>query len=170
MPNIKRHENLADFVSNNMGTMNALFAVAMLNGTGITEDFTGGELFSLPDTNSVIVGSAIAVSPYAPPVALKVLKKHQNNTDFVCQYFGSVESLFELAALNDISITETPMPGAQLLTSNAENKVVDFFAGARIDITSASRAVDAPAPIQSGIGYWQITDPANPQSNDFIVS
>ncbi len=171
MPIIKRHENFADFVSIYMGTMNALFDVANANGAAITTDYTGGEALDTVPLAQVPLVPAVYVAPYLPTTTAIELKKHQNNTDFVCQHFGTVEALFDLAALNGISITERPVPGTFLKAKTVDEKTVGYFIKNLYDIISdSSISVDGVIPIYGGIGYMKIAREAPFDTNDFIVS
>lgn len=169
MPIIKRHESFADFVSRQLGSMNALFAVANVNAASITDDYTGGELlkvlpFAAPAFTPVSVRAFI-------PTNTKRLKKHQNNTDFVAQHFGTVEALFTMAVLNGVSITENAAPGMLLEAKAVNEKVVAYFLQHEYDIVSNSAAtIDSAPPVTGGIGYMKIRNVAIPQQNDFITS
>ena len=167
MPVIKKYETLADFVASQAGNMNALFAVAFVNGASITDMFPGGQVLELPDLFEFKKIKSVQVPAYVAPVSGKILKKHQNNTDFVCQHFGTMESLFELAALNGISITEAPVPGVELKTKVVDDKVVLFFEKYGTDISSRFGIKVLPP---GGIGYMKISSPMAFELNDFIVS
>jgi hypothetical protein len=170
MPVIKRHENLADFVSSYLGTMNALFDVANKNGASITDDHTGGEELALVPFSMLPVVPAVYVAPYLPLTRAVVLKKHQNNTDFVCQHFGTVEALFALAALNNISITEQPEPGTLLNAKTVNEKTVAYFIKSQDDIVSDSAiSVDGLPPLFGGIGFMKVRG-VKIKTNDFITS
>ncbi len=171
MPIIKRHENFADFVSIYLGTMNALFDVANKNGAAITDDYTGGEVLEIVPFATLPAVPAVYVAPYLPDTTAKELKKRQNNTDFVCQHFGTLEALFDLAALNGISITEPPVPGSFLKAKTTDEKTVSYFIRSFDDIVSDSAiSIDAVHPIYGGIGYMKIKSLTSRYTNDFIVS
>lgn len=170
MPAIKKHETIVDFAMTQLKTVEGLFALAVLNGVGITDEFDGGEEMQLPVLPQTISRQLpLVIKTYEPANDFRVLKTQQNNTDFVCQHWGSLESLFEMALLNDISITELPQPGQQLKAAMIDEKVVSFFINARLDISSNNETfVTTPG----GIGYMKIVDVGSPvdSAEDFIVS
>lgn len=171
MPIIKRHENFADFVSIYMGTMNALFDVANANGAAITDDYVGGEALETVPYTQLPTPPTVYVAPYLPTTIGIELKKHQNNTDFVCQHFGTLEALFDLAALNGISITEQPVPGTFLKAKTVDEKTVRYFIKSLDDVVSDSAiSIDEVPPIYGGIGYMKISRPTTRFTNNFIVS
>lgn len=102
---------------------------------------------------------------------MQVIKKRQNTTDLVAQHYGTVESLFDMAQLNGISITEDLVPGNNIETVAVDTQVVNYFSKNALDIASDPLPVDnaIPQPF-GGIGYMKIRNADLPQSNDFIVS
>lgn len=92
-----------------------------------------------------------------------VLKKHQNNIDFVAQHSGSLEGLFEMAKLNGISITKDPVPGEQLDVVAVDEKVIQSYAVNGLDIASGPDIVVGGATVPGGIGFMKL-------EQTFIVS
>lgn len=100
---------------------------------------------------------------------MPIIKTRQNTTDLVAQYYGNVDSLFDMATLNDISITENPVPGNEILAAPSNTQVVNYYANSGLDVASEPLPT-LPGSSGGGIGYMKITNPNLPQTNDFIVS
>jgi hypothetical protein len=167
MPIIKKHETLADFVATQMGTMNAMFLVANANGGSITEDYQPGQNLQLVVAEELAQINPVVITPFVQITRDQMLKKHQNNTDFVCQHFGSMASLFSMAQLNGISITETPVPGTPYLVQVANKEVVNYYLKSNLSISSKNDFKILPL---RGIGYMRISIGVSESQNDFIVS
>lgn len=102
---------------------------------------------------------------------MAVIKKHQNTTDLVAQHYGTMESLFDMAVANDISITEDVQPGDEITTAPVEKNVTNYYTQTGLDIASAPLEPDVNYPKPNGgIGFMKITNPDLPQSDDFIAS
>ncbi len=100
---------------------------------------------------------------------MPIIKKRQNTIDLVAQYFGAVDSLFDMAQMNGISITENVVPGNTIEALTVNKQVVNYFIKNALDIASEPLPV-LTGGINGGIGFMKITNPDLPQSNDFIVS
>src|SRR5665213_3436045 len=102
---------------------------------------------------------------------MPIIKTRQNTTDLVAQYFGQVDSLFAMAQMNGISITEDVVPGNILVAATDNKQVVNYYIKTGLNIASEPLPIDntLPHPL-GGIGYMKITNPALPLSNDFISS
>lgn len=152
------HVNLVDFCQQNKGHVAALFELSILNGISITEELTpGGLLKVIP--GQVDVAAVILPAPVKAPDEV-VLKKHQTLADWTTQYFGGISSLFTMAEINGISVTDEPDPGSILKRAIADETVVKFYADNGYDVSSSKKAAQVKP---GGIGYMQI-------GNDFIVS
>lgn len=155
---VSRNENMVDFVSRNAGTMEALFALAQLNGIGITEDVAAGtelRIGRIPQ-HTVAIYHAAAVT-----VVNTDLKKNQTVLDCSVQHCGTAESLFALAKLNGIGITDVLAAGDQVRTEQKDMAVVYAFARNGLDVTTG--IIRDPMGIYGGIGLMGI-------ENDFNVS
>ncbi len=141
-------------------SVEALFEMAMLNGIGITDDVAESVALNLPVTDFPVV-PVIINKPATLKINIKqAVKRFQKTTDFVTQFSGALENLFEMAIMNGIGITDDILPGSMLYV-NAKNKsVVNFYKNSHIDIiTPEQRLLQQPG----GIGYMQI-------GRNFIVS
>lgn len=166
MPVIKRNESLVDFVSSEIGSVSGLFYLAQKNGISITEDVAPGvELIYLQSEVDLLLkpvkNKAVVVAEYVPEINGVILKKHQNNFDFVCQHAGTMEWIFEMAMLNGISITKIPVPGEVIKVEVADEKTVAAFDNTGYDIASEDENDTIKLP--GGIGYMKI-------ESTFIVS
>jgi hypothetical protein len=94
---------------------------------------------------------------------ITALKKHQTPLDFVTQHGGDLEGLFEMAALNGMSITKDVVPGTQLEVAEAELKTIRFYKRSGLDIKTNYLLMSGGYVKPGGIGYMQI-------ENDFIVT
>lgn len=155
---VDKHTTQADIAVQKFGTVAALFDAALLNNAGITDDLVPGSIWLLPTELYEPVNISIP-SPAAQPVLFELLK-HQELTDFTTQRCGTLSSLFEVAQLNGLSITDDVQPGTVLKQNISDNAVVRFFTNKGIDIVNLPKANDVKP---GGIGYMQI-------GNDFIVS
>lgn len=155
---VDKHTTQADIAVQKFGTVAALFDAALLNNAGITDDLEPGSSWVLPNAVYEPVNISIP-APATQPVLFEMLK-HQELTDFTTQRCGTLSSLFEVAQLNGLSITDDVAPGTMLKQNVAEPAVVRFFTNKRIDIVNLPKPKDVKP---GGIGYMQI-------GNDFIVS
>ena len=78
------------------------------------------------------------------------VKAGQTVIDIAVQYLGSQEAAFELAALNDISITEVLASGSELeLPDPTDKRVVAFFEEGQYFPAVGSN-------LGQGVGFWAI--------------
>lgn len=110
---------------------------------------------------------------------MPIIKTRQNTTDLVAQYFGAIDSLFVMAQMNGISITEDVVPGNNLISltpslsqvRGGSQQVVNYYLKTGLDIASEPLPIDNAFPrANGGIGFMKITNTDLPQSNDFISS
>lgn len=87
-----------------------------------------------------------------------IVSELQNMMDVALQNTGSLEATFDLAVLNNISVTEDLAAGSDMFYETVVNKAVV----AAFNTKPATRDV-APQLLPGGIGYMQIM-------TDFIVS
>jgi hypothetical protein len=148
---VGKHLNLVDVAAITGGSVDQLFSIAMANGVSITADIAAGAMLQMALEQLEQVD--LLIQPYTPEADAIILKKQQNNLDFVTQHSGTLEGLFDMALRNSISITETIAPGTALKVQATDEGVVDHFKKRKIDVTSieASNAVQP-----GGIGYMQI--------------
>ncbi len=158
MPVIKKHQTLLDYVIENGGSIMAWFDVARLNDFGITEEVAAGVVAQTISTRFIPQEATIA-TPVQQPQAV-VLKKQQTVLDFTTQHAGTIESMFKMALLNGISVTDEVTEGTALKIDAEKLQVVNYFIIRAIDVVSAKKASEVQP---GGIGYMQI-------QNNFIVS
>ena len=89
----------------------------------------------------------------------------QNLLDVVLQATGSIESLFEVALRNGVSITEELTPGVSIsFDKDKGNKdVLAYYVRNNITPATGSTADNIGIEVQEGIGFWGI-------EIDFVVS
>ncbi len=89
-----------------------------------------------------------------------IVLENQSLLDIAIQLGGSLESVFELAVANDVSITESTNPGQTIFINNqSQSQIVDYYRSR--GITPATSIIDSRQ--QGGIGYMAV-------GIDFIVS
>ncbi len=67
-----------------------------------------------------------------------IVKQGQCLFDIAMQTTGSAESVFELASLNNLSITDDLIPGTVLTTPDvSDGKIVDYYNSEKITPASA---------------------------------
>lgn len=93
---------------------------------------------------------------------VKVLH-NQSLFDIAIMYFGTANAVFEIALLNNISVTEVLHAGLELLLPNTDygfNEVVNYYRSNRI---APATEIDFDFITENeGISYWAI-------NVDFIV-
>jgi len=88
-----------------------------------------------------------------------IIKKHQTLADFATQHGGSIESLYDIAMVNGISMTAEVEAGTELTVVVKVQGVVNSLARSGSEVTT----VIGSEELKGGIGYMQI-------DNDFIVT
>lgn len=158
MPVIEKHKTFVDYVVDSCGSVEGLFTTALLNGVGITDELAAGtEVVALPARLTTV--EATITAPVQQPDLFR-LKKQQTLFDFTTQLAGSFEAIFEMAMLNNISITEQVSEGTALGIKPQDEKVIRFFTNKALDVVSINSSEDV---LPGGIGYMQI-------QNNFKVS
>jgi hypothetical protein len=107
------------------------------------------------------------------PTTQHKIEKNQRFIDIAMQELGDVERIFELALLNDISITKEIEPGTMIAVpefDKSKRGVVQVFSNSSIWPASADTNLVKPSLPPGGIGFMKIRDVANPSIHDFIVS
>lgn len=143
------NSNILDYALAQTGTIESLFELALLNDIGITENVAAGEVVDVPAKKYFV--QPVEVEAFIP-VPEYVLKQRQTVVDFACQYSGTMESLFELALLNGVSLTQDVAPGTALKAVPVDLKTVDYYAASVLDIVTDKTVNTMPG----GIGYMQI--------------
>jgi len=168
MPTIKTiqaNTNLSDIALQQYSTVEALFAIALQNNAGITDD--------------VIAGNTIALPPYKPPVQILPNTQPQLNVavtknvkpiplqtlvDIAMQETGTIDNIFTLANLNNIAITTDLEAGADLLTPLPMYEMKDIVVVLQQKKPASGLTINQTnILLPGGVGYMQI-------QNNFIIS
>ncbi len=180
---IRKQQNLFDIAMMNFGSWQAAFDIAIENNIAVTEQpeqviteqavqdrmlvkylqsnnnrmATGADLETVNATGS---GSSEFVQvKYTAPVEGYNVRQNQNLFDIALQLTGSWEKAFDLALLNNVTLTET-LTSWQLLKNNidADNvPVLEFLRKNNvIPATSKMPYLEGVDPNLEGIGYWAI--------------
>lgn len=77
----------------------------------------------------------------------------QSLLDIAVEHTGSISAVFDIARLNNKSITDLPIPGEQLNVDNRNvvKRVLDYYAKNNIHPGTAGDVTS-----EGGIGYWKI--------------
>ncbi|WP_010664942.1 hypothetical protein [Marinilabilia salmonicolor] len=183
-------QSLFDVAIQRLGSAEAAFALATLNGLSITDQPVPGytlrlskiidndiaDFFSfkslVPTTAGsdpvineppVISGSSFLRMP--DPDQVKIVEG-QSLFDIAIQKLGSAEAALELAVLNGLSLTDELTTGETLQLPGVVNKAVaGYFKGKNIIPATGAAAGDDESGelVKEGIGYWAI-------GVDFVVS
>ncbi|HLO38377.1 MAG TPA: hypothetical protein VK173_07805 [Lacibacter sp.] len=158
MPVISKHITQVDLSLKLYGTVEGLFDTALLNNASVTDDLIPGAVWEKVATQYDIKPVIIQL-PVAPANEI-VLKKQQSLADYTTQHGGTVNQLFDMAALNGLSITDEVEPGSVLKINGEDFKVIAYYKKSGHDIVSEKKVSEL---VPGGIGYMQI-------GNDFKVS
>ena len=142
------------------GGDDALFELADLNGIGITEILTAGITLSVTEPKSVELERLIVT----PDKQLTRSLAGQAWIDMCMQEIGNEERLFDLADLNDVSITDDIAAGTAILSiAEARKEIVRVLQ--RVKPASRIRPENDTdtGEIMEGIEFWAI-------EFDFVVS
>jgi|GEM_PF-475322 len=183
-------QSLFDIAIQRLGSAEAAFALALLNGLSITDQPAPGDTLYLskiidndiadffsfknlvPTTTGsdpvineppVISGSSFLRMP--DPDQVKIVEG-QSLFDIAIQKLGSAQAALELAVLNGLSLTDELTTGETLQLPGVINKAMaGYFNGKNIIPATEANAGDDESGelIKEGIGYWAI-------GVDFVVS
>ncbi len=183
-------QSLFDIAIQRLGSAEAAFALATLNGLSITDQPAPGDtlemskiidndiadFFSFKNVVPTTAGSDPVINE--PPVIsgssflrmsdtdqVKIVEG-QSLFDIAIQRLGSAEAALEVAILNGLSLTDELTTGETLQLPGVINKAMaGYFKGKNIIPTTGAVAGDDESGelIKEGIGYWAI-------SVDFVVS
>jgi hypothetical protein len=145
-----------DAVISEAGSLEDLIAFCQLNGIGISDGLTPGDVLEATGNSyppgSVVTNSQLTTAP------VNILPG-QTLADMAIQTQGSLESLVALAVLNNMSVTGLLTPGEQLnynLTPYSP-QVAQQFINNGWTPASGETIPGPPAPVLlSGIGYWGV--------------
>ncbi len=138
-----------------------IFEAADLNDISITELLTAGVVLTLPDPTKKV---AVENFGLVPDRQLTRSLAGQAWIDMCLQEIGSEDSLFEMADLNDVSITDDIAPGTAILSTTAARKEIVRVLQ-RVKPASRTRPENDSdtGEIQEGVEFWGI-------EFDFVVS
>lgn len=183
-------QSLFDVAIERLGSLSAIFDLAVQNGLSVTEELQPGQVIELStivdsdvsgyfEAKAVVVstdGSDFKVNP--PPPAgsvyiaqpayanVKKVASGQSLFDVAIERLGSAEAAFSLAVENGLSVTDELQPGQELIIPKAFNKkVASLFQNRNIvPVTGVDESDDESNELtKEGIGYWAI-------GVDFVVS
>jgi len=148
--------SVLDAVIAEAGSLEDLIAFCQLNGIGITDDLTPGEV--LQSTGNSYAPSSSVTNSQLVTAPVNILPG-QTLADMAIQTLGSLENLIALAVLNGLSVTALLTPGEQLNYSLTpySPQVVQVFQAKGWTPASGETIPGPRAPVLlSGIGYWGI--------------
>jgi hypothetical protein len=128
-----------------------VFAIADINGIGITDALVPGVTLLVPEKKEAIT-KRIVVKPQPKTVTAIA---GQTWIDIALQETGDEERLFELADLNLVGVTDDITPGSKLISANANGDkqgIVNVF----IQRKPSSLHYSTGNPAPEGIEYWAI--------------
>lgn len=86
--------------------------------------------------------------------ATAIAKSGQCLADIALQYCGSAEASWDIAALNGMSVTDSPAPGTALLLPPVVNaEVVAYYSANRHEPASWQDTTPPPPAAPLGIGF-----------------
>ncbi len=158
-------DSLLDIAVQQYGNVAALFDIALLNELAIDAVPVLGKELIKPVVPETVIAYKTIVNKRKPlPRLIVTAGDEQALVDLAMQECGSVESLFQMAVLNKISVTDDLIIGQQykkLPVANAD--IAQVFAGEHKPASNTPVPEDLlPMPLQ-GVDYWYIEE-------DFIVS
>ncbi|HYH14169.1 MAG TPA: hypothetical protein VD794_03050 [Flavisolibacter sp.] len=147
----KEGQNVLDVVLSACKTIAAAFDLALINGKSITDDLEISEVVQTPVIEYNI--QPVVVKPYVPNYKTRYIHNDQTLLDFTCQHAGTMEALFDVALLNNVSITEKVEP-QELKAIPIEKAIVSFYLTSKQNIVTDLTENQTQFP--GGIGYMQI--------------
>ena len=184
-------QTLPDIATQYLGSADAVYDLALLNGISITDDLEAGRDLLLPPVVNADVVAYYKNKGICPATALvaqaelvlsvvdtyisiaQVAKKGvcivldgQSLVDIATQYCGSADAAYDIALLNGLTVTDDLTPGLELkLPSVVNKKIADYYKNKGLQpATSITMNSENPIPTDlEGIGYWAI-------ETDFIIS
>ncbi len=163
MLKVETNMNLLDAALATAGSLEDLFVLAMANGKSITDDLLPGE--DLKPTGIIYKPSSSTINLVRETNQVQIMSG-QTLIDLAMQETGSVEGVFQLAALNGLAITDELSEGANLKypTKAVDRIVRKAFQDNKWRPSSAKTLPGQVLPAtEEGIGFWII-------EQDFRVS
>lgn len=137
-----------------------IFEAADLNGIGITDDLTAGDVITVPDRAKRSL-SKDRLAKVTPQRSVRSLDR-QRWVDMVLQELGDEERMLELIDLNGVGITDDLAPGTVVKAPEFESEHQKTVNLLRV-VHPCSGEQAPPGEELEGIEFWGI-------EFDFIVS
>lgn len=168
---VRPGQTLHDIAIQYLGSAEAVFGLAKLNGLDIEADLVAGQVLDLPtvsnkrvrrlfkengwmpaaDVTGAVVPAPMNNRASAPKRQVQVVRPGQTLYDLAIQYLGSAEGVFSLAKLNGLNADNDLTPGQVLdLPAVIDAGVVRTFADNGYFPAAGTDTV------LEGIGYWGI--------------
>lgn len=138
------------------GSAEDVFAFCFLNGLGLTDDLAPGAIYQ--GTGMAYQASSVITNPQITSKPVNVLPG-QTLLDIAMQQLGSVEGVFALALLNQMSITGDLVEGSALdysLTPFSLTVLKVYQNNGYKPASGLSTAGGAMPVLLSGVDYWAI--------------
>lgn len=160
-------QTLFDIAIQSCGSTEAAFELAVLNSLSLTDDIETGFELSLPDVIDQDIATYFQNKNIKPATLLTVQAEEissvvdtvirttavksnmisviqgQTLFDIAIQEFGSIEAAFDLAIINNLSVTDVLVPGTLLAKISVVNKkVASYYADKAL--TPATGLVSSP--------------------------
>jgi len=161
--NILPGENYFDALTRSNISIDYVFDVAAANGIDITELLSSGFVLDIPALTPVKEHRLQqAKSIKATQQRNLTVGFGQNMFDKCIEICGNMQSLFDLAKANNLSITDTVTKESNLIPASiSDSNMVRYYFKQNIRPATGNEVI-AEAVTGDGIGYWII-------ENDFII-
>jgi hypothetical protein len=184
-------QTLIDIAIQHCGSADAVYDISVLNGLSVTDELVPGTALILPNVVNAeiviyydnkglcsatalvaqaelvlsVVDTFISIAPVAKKGVCIVLD-NQDLLDVAVEYCGSADAAYDIALLNDLTVTDDLTPGIELkLPSVVNKKIASYYKTKGLEpATGITMNSENPLPVSlEGIGYWAI-------ETDFIIS
>lgn len=183
-------QTLADIALRETGTVETMFDIADLNDLNVSDELIAGNEIKVPvEVSDKAVAEFFRAKEFYPaagydmaeliplsgvevieviipkPTDIYVIER-QTLADLAIQIFGNVEFMFDIAELNNLSVSDYLTPGMKLklpaIISENDNNL--FYKSNRLYPASGWTVTEQQeAEVLTGIGYWYV-------ETDFVVS
>ena len=184
-------QTLTDIATQYLGSADAAYDIAVLNGLSVTDDIVPGTELIMPAIVNAEIVSYYVNKGIQPATALvaqaeliqsivdtfviiqPVQSKHvaivlegQNLVDIATQYCGSGDVAYDIALLNDLSVTDELEAGSELsLPAITNKKIAEYYKNKGLQ-PATGYTMNSVNPLPTGlegIGNWAI-------ETEFIIS
>lgn len=185
---VSENQSLFDVAIQRLGSCEAAFELALLNGISLTDEPAAGQnLILSPIVNESIcsyyakkglvpatfeseyrphdgtIETKYWSNDYLPVLSNAKVAEGQTIFDVAIQRLGSCEAAFKLALLNKLSVTDELTPGLSLMLPEPwDNDIFNYYTNKAL-IPRTEALAEENEILNEGIGYWAI-------DVDFIVS